>query len=164
MAITLTNDRPTSVVRLVERCRAFGLVIDAPFDDADLVHTRAFIDEWLAVVETSEPADWARLLNVLLRGASACPRLADHAGDGWHLHYRDPGVPLAAMLRILICVATALHLSGRGMHRLGRCAAHGCDTSYADFSRTGRQRFCSPACGNREGVQRHRERSRVSPG
>ncbi len=161
LAMTLTNDPPTTVLQLVERCRASGLMVDAPFDDNDLIRTRAFIDEWLAVVDASEPTDRARLLNELLRRAATYPRLTDHAGDGWHLHYRDAGVPLASMLRTLICVATALHLSGRGMHRLGRCAAQGCSTAYADFSRTGRQRFCSPACGSREGVRRHRERSRV---
>ena len=164
LVIALTNDPPTTVLQLVERCRGSGLVVEGPFDDDDLVRTRAFVDEWLAVVDASEPADRARLLNDLLRDASAHPRLTDHAGDGWHLHYREPGVPLASMLRTLICVATALHLSGRGMHRLGRCAARGCGAAYADFSRTGRQRFCSSACGNREGVRRHRERSRVSQG
>jgi len=162
LAVALANDPPTTVPQLVKRCRGDGLILETAVDDDDLVRTRAFIDEWLAVVDANEPADRASLLNGLLRDASAYPRLIDHAGDGWHLHYREPGVSLASMLRTLICVATALHLSGRGMHRLGRCAAQGCGNAYADFSRTGQQRFCSPACGNREGVRRHRERSRVS--
>lgn len=159
LAAALANDPPVTLTQLVERCRATGLVVDMPVDPDDLVRTRAFLDEWLAVVDAADPADRARLLNDLLRGASAYPRLTDHAGDGWHIHYRDPDIPLASVLRTLICVGTALHLTGRGMHRLGRCAAQGCDLVFADVSRTGRQRFCSPACSNRDAVRRHRQRS-----
>lgn len=163
LAISLTNDPPSTVRELVDRCQGAGLVLDGPYDKDDLQRTRAFLADWLAVVDTPAPEARASLLNDLLRDASAYPRLTNHApGDGWHLHYREPGLPLASVLRTLICVATALHLSGRGMHRLGRCSAQGCNTAYADFSRTGGQRFCSPACGNREGVRRHRERTQGS--
>ena len=163
LAISLTNDPPPTVRELVDRCQVAGLVIDVPYDEDDLPRTRAFLAEWLTVVDASAPEARASLLNDLLRDASAYPRLTNHAPDGaWHLHYREPGLPLASMLRTLICVATAWHLSGRGMHRLGRCAAQGCDTAYADFSRTGAQRFCSPACGNREAVRRHRTRRQGS--
>jgi predicted RNA-binding Zn ribbon-like protein len=30
---------------------------------------------------------------------------------------------------------------------------------YADLSRTGRQRYCSPTCANRDAVRRHRARA-----
>lgn len=163
LATALVNDPPATLTQLVERCRATGLVIDMPVDPDDLIRTRTFLDEWLAVVDASDPVERARRLNALLRSASAYPRLTDHAGDGWHIHYRDPDIPLASVLRTLICVGTALHLAGRGMHRLGRCAAPGCGLVYADVSRTGRQRFCSPTCGNREAVRRHRKRAQRSP-
>lgn len=162
LAAALANDPPATVPHLVERCQAAGLVIDMPVGPEDPARTRAFLGEWLAVVDAPDPAVRARLLNDLLRGATAYPRLTDHAGDGWHLHYRDPDVPLASVLRTLICVGTALHLTGRGIHRLGRCAAPACGLVYADLSRTGRQRYCSPACGNRDAVRRHRERSRTA--
>nr|BFE82193.1 hypothetical protein GCM10020093_047940 [Planobispora longispora] len=60
------------------------------------------------------------------------------------------------MLSALISVGTALHLVGRGMHRLRRCAAGECATIFADTSRTGRQRYCSQRCANRDAVRRHR--------
>ena len=158
LALALLHDPPRDLAALVARCEAGGLVIDFPVAVDDLPATEVFLAEWLSVVDASAPADRARVLNELLRHASAYPRLTDHAGDGWHLHYRDPQMPLAAVLRTLICVGTALHLSGRGIHRLGRCAAGGCDRPYADFSRTGRQQYCSPACANRDAVRRHRAR------
>jgi predicted RNA-binding Zn ribbon-like protein len=69
------------------------------------------------------------------------------------------------MIAALITVGTALHLTGLGMDRLGRCAAEGCSRIYADTSRNGRQRFCSPACANRAAVRRHRfNKSRATKG
>ncbi|GGS19861.1 hypothetical protein GCM10010252_69130 [Streptomyces aureoverticillatus] len=56
-------------------------------------------------------------------------------------------------------MGTALHLTGRGMHRLGRCAVAECDTVFADTSRTGRQRYCSQRCATRDAVRRHRARA-----
>ncbi|GIH23509.1 hypothetical protein Aph01nite_18190 [Acrocarpospora phusangensis] len=64
--------------------------------------------------------------------------------------------PLGAVLFALISVSTALHLLGRGMHRLGRCAVPECTVIFADTSRTGRQRYCSQPCANRDAVRRHR--------
>lgn len=158
LALSLVTDPPASTADLVSRCRAAGLTIDMPIRDDDLTRTTEFLAAWLGVVDAPDHTTRAQLLNVLLERAAAYPRLTDHAGDGWHVHYRDPGLPLSATLRALISVGTALHLAGRGMHRLGRCAAEGCDRPYADMSRTGRQRFCSPGCGNRQAVRRHRSR------
>ncbi len=80
------------------------------------------------------------------------PRLTNHAGDGWHMHYRPDDVPVGRLVATLISTGTALHLAGRGISRLGRCATDGCDNVYADLSRSGRQRYCSPACANRDAV------------
>jgi len=65
---------------------------------------------------------------------------------------------IAGVLEALFSVGTALHLVGRGMHRLGRCALDECTAIYADTSRNGRQRYCSPKCANRDAVRRHRAR------
>ncbi len=156
LALALANDPPPTAEALARRCRDAGFVVDVDVRPEDLPETLRFLDDWLAVVDAPDDTTRAERVNVMLRKASAYPRLTNHAGDGWHLHYRDPGLPLAAALRTLISVGTALHLSSRGMHRLGRCAAGGCARPFADLSRTGRQRYCSPACGNRDAVRRHR--------
>ena len=110
------------------------------------------------MVDTEEEDQRAALLNRMLAAAAAYPRLTDHAG-GWHLHYRDAEQPLGAVLVSLIAVGTALHLAGRGMGRLRRCAVEECPVIFADTSRTGRQRYCSARCANRDAVRRHRRRS-----
>ena len=37
-----------------------------------------------------------------------------------------------------------------------RWALEECRSPFGDFSRGGRQRYCSPACANRDAVRRHR--------
>lgn len=157
LAVDLANARPSSAAELVDRCVAAGVVFEDGTPAPDLDEVLAFLDQWCAVVDESDFALRAELLNALLAESTAHPRLTDHLG-GWHLHYRDTVISFARKLRALVSAGTALHLAGRGMHRLGRCAADGCDRVYADTSRNGRQRYCSPACANRDAVRRHRAR------
>jgi predicted RNA-binding Zn ribbon-like protein len=111
------------------------------------------------VVDATDEHERAAVLNAMLASATAYPRLTDHAGTGWHVHYRDDDQPLGRLLLSLISVGTALHLAGRGMHRLRRCDVTECTVIFADTSRTGRQRYCSQRCANRDAVRRHRARS-----
>jgi len=122
------------------------------------------IERWLTVVDAPTDQDRADRLNALLSAYAAYPRLTDHAGTGWHVHYRDAQQPLGRVVAALVTVGTALHLASRGMHRLGRCAAADCDGVIVDVSRNGRQRYCSPACANRDAVRRHRARQRTVTG
>ena len=142
LGVELCNVPPASPEELGSRCSAAGLVVDTVPTEEDLRDTTAFLDD-------------------LLARASTYPRLTDHAGDGWHMHYRDPNIALGSVVRALVSVGTALHLTGRGMDRLGRCAAADCDAVFADVSRTGRQRYCGTVCSNRDAVRRHRARAAV---
>jgi len=158
LAVDLTNRRPTSAAELVQRCESAGVIFEDGTSAPDhLAEVLDFLDRWCEVVDAVDPERRAELLNVLLAESTAHPRLTAHTGS-WHIHYRDTLIPFARKLRALISSGTALHLAGRGMHRLGRCAADGCDRVYADTSRNGRQRYCSPACANRDAVRRHRAR------
>lgn len=155
LAVSLANSYPTSADELRERCVDEGLVVDRPVTARDLAEVADFLSAWIAMVEQPIPEQRAAALNVLLARYASHPRLTDHA-EGWHLHYRADDVTFAGMVGALLSVGTALHLTSRGMDRLGRCAADGCKALFADTSRNGRQRFCSPRCTNREGVRRFR--------
>ncbi|MGW0904906.1 CGNR zinc finger domain-containing protein [Streptomyces sp. NPDC002853] len=159
LAADLANRRPETVGELADRCRAAGLFLERPVTPGDLDRAQEALDRWEKVVDAGDEDERAELLNQMLAASAAYPRLTDHAGSGWHLHYRDDRQPLGALLYQLISVGTALHLAGRGMHRLRRCAVSECVTSFADTSRTGRQRYCSQRCANRDAVRRHRARS-----
>lgn len=129
-----------------------------------MVDTRAVIDEWLEVVDADDPAHRAGLLNAIMADSAAYPRLVDHDEESWHLHYRDRDQSIAHVLRAVVCVGTALHLSTRGMHRLRRCAAgespgDPCANVVVDVTRNGRQRYCSVRCANRDAVRRHRAKA-----
>ncbi|MFD6400104.1 CGNR zinc finger domain-containing protein [Nocardia sp. NPDC060249] len=156
LGVELLNDPCLNAAELARRCAAAGLVLSAPVSEGDLASVTAFLGRWRGVVECADRTERAARLNVLLAEYASAPRLTDHVGDGWHLHFRDPGVATDRQIAALITVGTALHLTGLGMDRLGACAAEGCSLVYADTSRNGRQRFCSPACANRSAVRRHR--------
>ncbi|QTJ67484.1 CGNR zinc finger domain-containing protein [Rhodococcus sp. ZPP] len=158
LAADLANRRPRTIDELVTRCIEAGVVVDFPVSEDDLGDVLAVLDRWAVIVDAANEQNRAEQVNLLLAKASAYPRLTNHAGDGWHLHYRDDQRSLAGVLEALIAVGTALHLVGRGMSRLGRCAVEECTVIYADTSRNGRQRYCSPRCANRDAVRRHRSR------
>ncbi|MFD8483056.1 CGNR zinc finger domain-containing protein [Kitasatospora sp. NPDC059673] len=159
LAADLANRRPESAGELADRCRAAGLTVERPVAADDLHRALAALDAWEQVVDAPGEQERADLLNRMLAEAAAYPRLTSHAGTGWHLHYRDAEQPLGALLFTLFAVGTALHLAGRGMHRLGRCEVTECETAFADTSRTGRRRYCSQRCANRDAVRRHRART-----
>ncbi|GIJ44941.1 hypothetical protein Val02_18270 [Virgisporangium aliadipatigenens] len=155
LAVDLSNRPVADLDDLVRRCVEAGVVVDMPTGPADLDTTRDLVLRFREIVDAPGEKARAALVNALLKESSAHPRLTDHVG-GWHLHYRDDDLSLGGVLRALVSVGVALHLSGRGMHRLGRCADRDCDVVYADQSRTGRQRYCSTRCANRDAVRRHR--------
>lgn len=158
LAVDLANRPCSEAADLERRCAEVGFLLERAVGEDDLARVHDFLTGWAAVVDSADPTTRADCLNALLTEYSSPPRLTDHAGTGWHLHYRPDYLPAHRQIASLIAVGTALHLTGRGMHRLGRCAARGCALVYADFSRNGRQRYCSPACGNRDAVRRHRAR------
>ncbi|MEU8786585.1 CGNR zinc finger domain-containing protein [Streptomyces sp. NPDC048637] len=158
LIVDLAATPPRSPEEFTERCVAAGMAIDRPVGDEDLAEILEFIPCWLAVVDADTPERRAALLNELLTTSSAHPRLTDHADGGWHIHYRADGLGLAGVVRAVVSVGTALHLTCRGMDRLGRCALAECGRAYGDFTRGGRQRYCSPTCANRDAVRRYRVR------
>lgn len=163
LAASLANDWPTDREQVVERTRSFGMTMSFHEGADDHADVRAVVDRWLAVVDAPSDSQRADVLNALMRDAAAYPRLTDHDDEGWHLHYRDDDQTLGRVLLAVFGVGTALHLTTRGMHRLGRChagAAPGdpCRRVVVDVTRHGRQRYCSVRCANRDAVRRHRAR------
>ncbi|AJT68954.1 hypothetical protein T261_7356 [Streptomyces lydicus] len=158
----LTNTPPTSADELAQRCTAAGIPLDHPVTERDLREVVGFLARWAEVVDADTDARRAALLNALLAESTAHPRLTDHANGGWHLHYREDGLSMGGVLCAIAAIGTALHLTSLGMHRLGRCALAECGNAFADFTRAGRQRYCSPTCANRDAVRRHRAKRAAS--
>ncbi|USY22932.1 CGNR zinc finger domain-containing protein [Nocardiopsis exhalans] len=159
LAVDLANRPCTDTADLERRCADAGFLLERAVGEVDLAAVRDFLTGWAEVIDSPDEPTRAERLNALLAEYSGPPRLTDHAGTGWHLHYRPDDLPAHRQIAALVAVGTALHLTGRGMSRLGRCAARDCTHVYADFSRNGRQRYCSSVCGNRDAVRRHRARA-----
>ncbi len=158
LAASLANDWPADRSGIEARTREFGMTMAFREEVNDHARTRKVINEWLRVVDAATPELRAEILNLHMREAAAFPQLVNHDDEGWHLHYRDDRQSLPEVLRSVIPVGTALHLTTRGITRLARCAAEPCTNVIVDVTRNGRQRFCSVRCANRAAVRRHRAR------
>lgn len=159
LAASLADDWPADRDGIERRTREHGMTMAFASAPDDHARVRAVVDDWLRVVDATDPTERATLLNAEMAAATAYPQLTDHDGEGWHLHYRDmTDRSLPAVLRAVISVGTALHLTTRGMHRLHRCESAPCTAVVVDVTRNGRQRYCSVRCANRAAVRRHRGR------
>lgn len=158
LAASLANDWPADREGIERRTRESGMTMTFPPAPDDHERTRTVVDEWLRIVDETDPDARAARLNAQMAAVTAYPRLTNHDGEGWHLHYRDSDESLPRVLAAVISVGTSLHLVTRGMTRLARCAAEPCDRVVVDVTRNGRQRYCSVRCANRAAVRRHRAR------
>ncbi len=158
LAASLANEWPDDRDGIEARTRELGMTMTFPVASDDHARTRAVIDDWLRIVDAPDDDTRATLLNAQMAAVTAYPRLTNHDGEGWHLHYRDSDEQLPRVLAAVISVGTSLHLVTRGMDRLARCAAEPCTRVVVDVTRNGRQRYCSVRCANRAAVRRHRAR------
>ncbi|WP_010534155.1 CGNR zinc finger domain-containing protein [Brachybacterium squillarum] len=160
LAQSLSDDWPANRSGIVDRTREHGMSMPFPAQPGDHARCRDIIDQWLLIVNAPSAEARAALLNEQMAVVTAYPRLTDHDGEGWHLHYRDIDDDLPVVLRSVIAVGTAIHLTTRGITRLGRCGSTPCRRVIVDTSRNGTQRCCSPRGASRDAVRRHRARSR----
>ena len=107
----------------------------------DLEGVRALRAPLRAIFEAEDAEAAAELVHRVMGGARMCPRLTDHDGYDWHLHYFAPGASLTE------------HRAVDG----GMALAH------VVLSRNRSQRDCdSRTCGNRLHVAAYRERRRAA--
>lgn len=107
----------------------------------------------------------AERVNALVADARTTPRLTDHDGYDWHVHYFAPGATLAEHLSADCGMALALVLTAGERERLRVCEAPDCERVLLDVSRNRSRRYCdSRTCGNRLHVAAYRERRRLAAG
>ena len=105
----------------------------------------------------------AELINVLVAAAGTTPRLTDHDGHDWHVHYFSPGASVADHLAADCGMALGFMVVAGERERLRRCGAPGCGRAFVDLSRNRSRRYCSSrTCGNRLHVAAYRARRRES--
>ncbi|MET8542374.1 CGNR zinc finger domain-containing protein [Kitasatospora sp. NPDC004799] len=128
-------------------------------DDLRQVHElRTRLREVFAT-ESTEAA--AELVNSIVAAAGTTPRLTDHDGHDWHIHYFAPHAALGDHLAAELGMALAFILMAGERERLRRCEAPDCARVFVDLSRNRSRRYCdSRTCGNRLHVAAYRARQR----
>jgi predicted RNA-binding Zn ribbon-like protein len=131
--------------------------------DADVEAVRRIRTRLGEVFEASDPKAAAELLNALLSTAPSTPRLTDHDGHNWHVHYFQPGARVADHLAVDGSMALAQVVAAGELDRLRICEAPDCTQVLVDLSRNRSKRYCDArTCGNRLHVAAYRERQRAA--
>ncbi|GAA3631946.1 CGNR zinc finger domain-containing protein [Streptomyces chitinivorans] len=134
-------------------------------DETDLAAVREVRDQFGRVFAASDAHRAAELVNALVAAAGTTPRLTDHDGYDWHIHYFAPGASLADHLAADGGMALAFLVVAGERERLRRCAAPDCRRAFVDLSRNRSRRYCdSRTCGNRLHVAAYRARQRGASG
>ncbi|MCF3964353.1 CGNR zinc finger domain-containing protein [Streptomyces fuscigenes] len=117
------------------------------------------------VFAAPDAAAAASLINRLVAGAGTTPRLTDHDGYDWHVHYFAPGASVADHLTADCGMALAFIVVAGEHERLRRCEAPDCGRAFVDLSRNRSRRYCdSRTCGNRLHVAAYRARRKEAAG
>ncbi|MFI9272641.1 CGNR zinc finger domain-containing protein [Kitasatospora sp. NPDC052896] len=129
---------------------------------ADLAAVHELRGQLRAVFTAPSTGEAAELVNRLVAAVNATPRLTDHDGHGWHMHYFAPHAALADLLAAELGMALGLILMAGERERLRRCEAPDCARVFVDLSRNRSRRYCdSRTCGNRMHVAAYRARQRA---
>jgi predicted RNA-binding Zn ribbon-like protein len=150
---------PAALRAFVSRHHVSG-VRDRDYDDVAAIH--AVRERLRDVFGALDQAGVAAHVNSLLAEAPVCPRLTDHDGYDWHVHYFAPGVALADHLAVDGGMALAHVVAAGETDRLRVCEAPGCSSVLVDMSRNRSKRYCDArTCGNRLNVAAYRARKRA---
>jgi hypothetical protein len=129
--------------------------------DRDLAAVRAVRARFAEIFATGDTRSVAELLNRMVAAAGTTPRLTDHDGYDWHVHYFAPGASLADHLAADGGMALAFLVVAGERERLRWCEAPDCGRAFVDLSRNRSRRYCdSRTCGNRLHVAAYRARRR----
>lgn len=129
----------------------------------DLLHVRQLRPRLRDIFLADDLPHVSALVNDFLAKARLCPRVTNHDGYDWHIHYFAPGASLAEHLMTDGGMALAFVVVAGEQERLRICAAPDCERVMVDLSRNRSKRYCdSRTCGNRLHVAAYRERRRAA--
>ncbi|MDT0320716.1 CGNR zinc finger domain-containing protein [Streptomyces millisiae] len=166
LAVDLLNSGPAALADLAA-LRAFVVghaisdVEAEALDAGDLAAVRRVRQRFAEIFAAPTDRAAAELVNGLVAAAGTTPRLTDHDGHAWHVHYFAPGASIADHLAADCGMALGFFLVAGERERLRHCAAPGCGRAFVDLSRNRSRRYCSNrTCGNRLHVAAYRARRR----
>jgi predicted RNA-binding Zn ribbon-like protein len=133
-----------------------------PLDEGDLAAIRNLRRRFRRLFETGSDEQAVSELNALLGDSTATPRLTNHDGYDWHIHYFVPGASIRDHLAVEGGLALARVISEGARARLRVCEAPDCARVLLDVTKSNCRRYCdSRTCGNRLHVAAYRARQRA---
>lgn len=160
---TAGSERLAGIDELHELVRSQEISGVGELTAADLYAIRRLRAHLLEVFEAPASDAAAGLVNAIVATARATPRLTDHDGHQWHVHYFTPDASLTEHLAADCGMALARVIAEGEFDRLRRCEAGDCNHVLVDLSRNRSKRYCdSRRCGNRMHVAAYRERRRAA--
>jgi hypothetical protein len=133
--------------------------------ELDLSAVRKIRGRFAGIFAAPDAHSAAVLINELVAAAGTTPRLTDHDGYDWHVHYFAPGASVADHLAADCGMALAFFVVAGEQERLRRCEAPDCRRAFVDLSRNRSRRYCdSRTCGNRLHVAAYRARRKEAAG
>ena len=160
-----TADGLADVASLADFVRTHEFSDVGVLSERDLAAVRKVRDLFAGVFAASDARTAAGLINDLVAAAGTTPRLTDHDGYDWHVHYFAPGASVADHLAADCGMALAFFVVAGEQERLRRCEAPDCGRAFVDLSRNRSRRYCdSRTCGNRLHVAAYRARRKEAAG
>jgi predicted RNA-binding Zn ribbon-like protein len=172
-AVALVNSAPTrdgeeqlgDLRSLQEFVTAHDISEVGDLHEPDLHEVHVLRGAVATVFDATDDGSAAAAVNTLVSRAAVTPRLTDHDGYDWHVHYFAPGASLTEHLTIDCGMALAHVVAAGERERLRRCEAPDCEHVLVDLSRNRSRRYCDArTCGNRLHVAAYRERQRAAHG
>src|SRR4051812_13680039 len=111
--------------------------------DFDLSAVRRIRGRFAGVFAAPDARAAAVLINELVATAGTTPRLTDHDGYDWHVHYFAPGASVADHLAADCGMALAFLIVAGERGRLRRCGAPGCPDALVGPFRQRPRRHCA---------------------
>ncbi|MFD6419012.1 CGNR zinc finger domain-containing protein [Streptomyces sp. NPDC060194] len=171
VVVALVNTAPESgeTDGLPDVAALYGFLRDHEVSDVgtltahDLEAVHGVRGRFADVFAAPDAAAAALIVNQLVAAAGTTPRLTDHDGYDWHIHYFAPGAAVDEHLAADCGMALAFIVVAGERERLRRCEAPDCGRAFVDLSRNRSRRYCdSRTCGNRLHVAAYRARRRES--
>ncbi|MET7598671.1 CGNR zinc finger domain-containing protein [Streptomyces sp. NPDC004082] len=152
-------DRLPDVAALADFVRKHEISDVGVLSAQDLAAVQEVRARFTGIFAADDPRAAAALINELVAAAGTTPRLTDHDGYDWHVHYFAPGASVADHLAADCGMALAFFVVAGEQERLRRCEAPDCRRAFVDLSRNRSRRYCdSRTCGNRLHVAAYRAR------
>ncbi|MEV3855676.1 CGNR zinc finger domain-containing protein [Streptomyces sp. NPDC050095] len=159
------SDTLASVAALADFVEKHDISDVGVLAEPDLATVRDIRARFAQVFAAPDPHSAATVINDLVAAAGTTPRLTDHDGYDWHIHYFAPGASVADHLAADCGMALAFFVVAGEQERLRRCEAPDCRHAFVDLSRNRSRRYCdSRTCGNRLHVAAYRARRKEAAG